>query len=325
MFGAGAELSIPLDVSGVETIRLDFQGTTIRVGEVRIRGIASGDIGYALQDLVFSESASIDVSVRNADSDLVSSFVQPQIGSFNLSEIGAPSGKVFLAPIPPEAPVVLNARGNVGHRFQRASVAAPPLSAGAVTPVEILLPLGARVSGQATNNSGVGIPSHTVNLFPVTGPGARELGASTSTNATGFFAFEQVPSGTYRLRSTFGSLTLDIPFTVEAPTPVVQNLAFLSPGNVDLQIRFESADGSQIVVNGSRVELVDSQNQVWVRTTVNGLASIANVPAGPFLLRITHPTNGASITELNQTLSPGQTLQLSLAIPAFGTVEGDVF
>jgi hypothetical protein len=103
-FGADAEIRIPLDVEGVDRIRLDFEGTTIRVDEVQIRGIATGDIGYALQDLTFSESASIDVSVRSAMGELVSSHVQPKIATFNVTETATPAGKLFLAPIPLRRP-----------------------------------------------------------------------------------------------------------------------------------------------------------------------------------------------------------------------------
>ncbi|HEY7817717.1 MAG TPA: hypothetical protein VIG29_05835, partial [Vicinamibacteria bacterium] len=317
VFGAETELSIPLEIEDVDTVRLDFEGTTIRVDEVEIRAVASADLGHVLQDLVFADSASIDVSVRSASGELVSSFVQPKIGTFNLVETPAPSGKLFLAPIPPEAAVVLNARANVGHPFQRATSNVPPLSAGVTTPVDVLLPLGARVSGRATRD-GAGIPSHPVDLI------GGSLVGRVNTDANGNFAFDEVPSGSYRLRSVHSGLTLDVPIVVEAPTPLLQNLAFVTPGAIDLQVRFESADGSTIVVNGASVALHDSQSQVQTRTTVNGLASFPIVPAGAFLLRITHPTNASSVTEQSGSLSPGQTLQLSIAIPAFGTLRGGV-
>jgi hypothetical protein len=183
--------------------------------------------------------------------------------------------------------------------------------------VDVLLPLGARVSGRATRD-GAGLPSHPVDLI------GGSLVGRVNTDANGNFAFDEVPSGSYRLRSVHSGLTLDVPIVVEAPTPLLQNLAFVTPGAIDLQVRFESADGSTIVVNGASVALHDSQSQVQTRTTVNGLASFPIVPAGAFLLRITHPTNASSVTEQSGSLSPGQTLQLSIAIPAFGTLRGGV-
>jgi hypothetical protein len=318
-FDGSSPLEIDLDEPAVEQIVLSFVGNLVQVGDVTILGLSSGDAGSALEDLVFRDSAAVDVSVVSDAGSPVSAFLQPQIAGSFLGAMTSVTGEFFLAPLPPTVSLSLDAWSNVGHSFQRVtrSVAPPPLLVGTPMAVEIRLPLGATVSGRVTDNAGAGIPGQSLTLF---GSASQ---AGTSTDANGDFLFREVPEGDYTLQMFRSGVTLRSSFHVSPPAPAVVNFQFQDPGRVNLQVIFESTDGSELNAHGAPVELTHSGGVTLTGNTNAGALSFFPVPPGPLTIRVRHPSV-AVWTEASYVLPVGGQLDPLVRIPAFGTVRVDV-
>jgi len=318
------EIVIPLDppVDDVHRIALSFTGASIRVAEVRVEGSTAADIGSALRDVVFARSAAVEGTTRRADGSGVASRVTFLIGTqFNGFNTDA-EGNYLFAPLPVEAsPAPVTAIALVGHDFLTESSNAV-LTQGTTTRQDFTFAPGSTVSGRVLAADGTPLTNETVAIFPESGSGW-----STSTDARGDYLFVDVPSGNYRLR-VFETRTIFVPITVNAPTPVIQNIQVPVFGTINLTVLYETAPGDPIQpAQGARVTTIDSVGERDSGSTnASGALTITNVSGGPFTLNISHRDNTASITTVMSSIDfGGQVLVLTEAIPGLGTVNGTVF
>ena len=324
-------LSLSFAASEAPTrILADFDGETVHIAEMSVRGEAATEIGHALRDLVFAGTASVDVSVAKFDGTPVASSITFTASGGERSATTDSSGRLFFAPVPETAtPMTVFARPNATDlRFLSASEVVDLVSDETAV-VNLVLPQTTTVSGTLFDGDGATIPSYSVTLVGDSGPGEDQT-LSKNTDGNGVFSFVAVPSGSYRLRVIRNSSTIDVPVTVSAPTPLVRDIHLPVFGQVGVTVRFEPGAPTD-VAEGARVDLIDSLGRSYLSQITNASGQtpqqFTNVPGGPFTLLVRHPVNFASVTANTSyaVTATGENVAAVVVIPAFGTVNGKIF
>ena len=117
-------------------------------------------------------------------------------------------------------------------------------------------------------------------------------------------------------------------FTVTAPTPVTQNVQLPASGTVYVTVLYDTGVGGQTTpVSGASVwikDIADSSFQWAGVTSSTGERTIPYV-AGPYTVRVIHPSVGSSVTEVSDVIGAvGEIDNITVVIPAFGNVNGTV-
>ncbi len=312
-------------VNGVHTIAFDFAGAIIRVSEVEVDGTPGSELGSSLTGLTFAESASIDVAANTSGGLPAPSSLSYTIGTANLNLMTDAEGRGFIAPIPSAAsPMTVTATAtDPVHNFLRVTTQAD-LTAGAITPLTIAYPDTSVVSGAVTDFAGDPLPNLYVFFHALNGT----AGGSVRTDATGRYELTDVPSGDYYVRVVHNTNTLYAYFTVTAPAPVTQNVQLPAAGTVYVTVLYDTGPGGPTTpVANARVwikDVADADFRYVGGTSSSGDRTILYV-AGPYTVRVIHPTVSSSVTELSDVIgADGEIDNVTLVIPAFGTVTGAV-
>ena len=314
-------------VAGVHKVALRFTGSTIRIRHIRMRATASTDFAPPAADLVFAGTASIKGQMQRASGEgvTVTTTLQMKVGA--ASKIAQPAavddqGRFFLAPFNAGGPVTLSA-ALFSQPGVKTEAVVDPLADTTHTQ-NLVLPPTATLSGQVFAPGGAsGQPNFFIAFFP-------EEGSSKSgrTDGSGFFLFEDVPSGNHVLR-IFDAGANAFRFQsviVTAPTPATASFQLATAATIRVEVSFETLDGSSAFVHGATVFLQDALDTEIksVGVTHGGFLEIKNV-ASPFTLQIQHPTNTASLTPHFGVIPVhGVALTVPVTIPSFGSVTGVV-
>jgi hypothetical protein len=312
--------------SNVQRIVLSFSGAMIRIAELEAFGITATELGSAFADLVFADSASIATTVTRGGAPVGADLLYMVASQVIAQPLGT-NGIFFAAPIPAtgtNVTVTATATGPT-HDFLKAT-ASIPVSVGQVSDATLELPATSFVSGTMTDFTGAPA-ARPFTIVADSGPGAG-LAANASSAANGHWELQDVPSGSYRVRLVEAGRILFFPFTVSAPAPLDFDVRIPILRDVSVRVLFEREDLAPHPAQNAAVRVQDSSDAVFrnpVFTNASGDALIADVAEGPFTVRITHPTNTASVTDFLATIdAPGPTLALTFTIPSFGTVSGQV-
>jgi hypothetical protein len=325
-FSSNSPAVVSVSAAAVARIVVSFSGASIRIAELEAFGTTSTDIGSAFADLVFADSASLDTTVTQGGAQVGADLLY-MIGSQVIAQPQGTDGSFFAAPIPVTGTdVTVTATATApSHNFLRVTETVP-VSSGQASEVALELPAGALVSGTVTDAAGAPVV-RALTLFADTGPG-EGLTASGTSDANGTYEFRDVPSGTYRLRIIESGRTLFFPFTVSAPAPLDFDVRIPILRDVNVRVLFEREDLTAHPAQSAQVRVQDSRDAVFrtaVLTNASGDASIADVAEGSFTIRITQPTNPASVTDFVASIdAPGPALPLTFTIPSFGSVSGQV-
>ena len=330
--GPAEELLISLSgpVDGVRRLVVRLTGDAIRLAELEALGTTTTDIGSRLRDLVFEGTSAISGTVRRQNGEGARSSVTFFIGGFRNVRLTDEAGSYFFAPIPGSVGVVRVDAVATDNPFLEVTGRFFELFPDTTTIGDFTYPETTEVSGRVLSATGTPLSGRTVTISP------GGSGLSRITGADGVFRFEEIPSGDYLLQ-TSAPLTgriVRIPITVATPpTPVVQDIVIPAFGTVNLTALFETAPGDPIMPAGrARVDIKDSVDLDFrfVGFTLSsgqvGQLVINSVATGPFTVRVFHPTNTALFGEGGGTVDfEGQTVPLTVTIPALGTVTGTVF
>ncbi|MFQ5788980.1 MAG: carboxypeptidase regulatory-like domain-containing protein [Acidobacteriota bacterium] len=318
------DLDLPLTptpgVEGLRLISLNDLGSFVRVAEVEVRGVATSNVGSTLKDLIFHGTAAIAGVTRRVSGEPLASSLNLKSGAFTAGTISTSNGAYFFAPVPVEAsPITVNATASVGHSLLKQTEQAT-LAADTTAQLDILFPETSSVSGRVLSASALPVPGKFVTLFPEFGSAI-----SRSTDANGVYRFDDIPSGNYVLRVIQNSRLIDVPITVNAPTAVVQDIQIPDFGTLDLTVLFETAPGSPVApAQSAFVTLTDSLGVRTGLTNPSGQLTFTHVAGPTFRASIRHPNNFNAFTQATGSIVEGQTLSLTVIIPAFGRVSGTV-
>jgi hypothetical protein len=307
----------------VHRVTLSPTGDSIRLAEVQVRGSTPTDIGSSLRGVVFTGSAAVEGTTRRADGSGVQSRVTFLVGTrfngLNTDE----EGNYLFAPLPVEAsPAPVTAQALVGHNFLIEEAEAV-LTPDTTTRLDFTYAPGTTVSGRVLAADGTPLTNETVTIFPESGSGSQ-----TSTDTQGDYLFVDVPSGDYTLRVIENNRSIFVPITVDASTPLIQDIQIPAFGTINLTVLFETDPADPVQpAQGARVTTIDSLGpRSSGATNASGALTINNVAGGPFTLEISHPSNFTRVTTVNGSIDfDGQVLALTALIPGLGTVDGTVF
>ncbi|HMD96237.1 MAG TPA: carboxypeptidase regulatory-like domain-containing protein [Terriglobia bacterium] len=190
----------------------------------------------------------------------------------------------------------------------------------AVTANITIQPAGA-ISGTVTN--GAGNPAANVSVYALVSGFERY----TVTDGNGNYVLTDVPAGTVTLQAIEpnSGIASTLQVTVVADqTTTGQNLMLVALGSVQVQVN--TASGTP--VSGSSVDIqFPGQGQGYRfagSTDSTGKLTIANVPAGTSNLEAYLPNSSFFATATATITSNGQTVPVTITLPAIGTVKGTV-
>ena len=309
----------------VERVVASFTGATIRIRELELRGTTTSDIGSSAADLVFADSASVDVTVTSSGGTQVGSALSFKIVSQNVGTVSGTDGRFLRAPVPVTGDdVTITATASApNHNFLQATLDVA-LSAGQTATADLVFSEAALVSGILTDDSGAPIASRTVTLFAETGSNA-----STTTDGAGRYTFTEVPSGNHSLKVVDSGRTLFFPIVVNAPTATTLDIQIPILLDVPLTVLFERTDAVKQRAAFALIDVDDSLPHDDIRlpdfADNVGQKTLLDVAVGPYTIRVTHPSVSTSVTEFFETLTgPGPAAPFERTIPSFGSLSGTV-
>ena len=324
-------ISLPAPVEGVHRIFIRFTGDRIRLAELEVLGTTTTDIGSTLRDLVFEGTSAISGTVRRDNGEGAPSSVTIIVGGVRNTRSTDGEGSYFFAPIPGSVGSVRVDAVATDNRLLAVAGRVFELFPDTTANGDISYAETTEVTGRVLSATSTLLSGRTVNIIP----GVGGSGLSRTTGADGVFRFEEIPSGDYLLQTQDFSTgrIVRVPITVATPpTPVVQDLVIPAFGTVSLTALFETAPGDPITPAGrAQVRIMDSLDSDFrfVGSTPSsgqvGQLVINNVATGPFVVRVFNPTNLSLFGEAGSTVDfEGQTVPLTVTIPALGRVTGTI-
>lgn len=193
------------------------------------------------------------------------------------------------------------------------------LSAGEVRDDALLVEPTGAVQGVLLDAAGVPQPSRQVRLRD----GTASYQRFATTNASGQFTFTDARLGSFTVASTDPSNNLEVsePVVVAVDQTSLVELRYV--GNVAMTVLVTRANGTPI--GGMSVQVTGTGfSRPVVTTNASGIATVTDVPAGrAATVAAFHPLQPAILqTTQAVTTAPGQ--ELTLALPAFGSISGTV-
>ena len=308
----------------VEQVVASFTGAAIRIAELELRGTTTTDIGSAAADLVFADSASLDVTVTSSGGTQVGSDLAFKIVNQNIGTVSGTDGRFFFAPVPvsgDDVTIIATATAP-NHNFLQVTQDVPVSAGQTATPV-LVFPAAALVSGIVTDHTGAPVVNRSVTLFPESGGNA-----TIKTDGTGRYTFTEVPSGNHRLRVVDSGRILHFPIVVNAPTALTQDIQIPILRDVALTVLFERTDPTAQPAAFALIEVKDTFDDDFrfpLFTNASGQKTLPDIAGGPYTIRVRHPSVFTSITDFVETITaPGPALPLTLTIPSFGSLSGTV-
>ncbi len=144
-----------------------------------------------------------------------------------------------------------------------------------------------------------------------------------TTSAAGEFAFADVRLGSFTVASTDPNNNLEttVPVTVAENQTTTVELRYA--GNVTITVLVTRANGTPL--GGMSVQVTGTGfSRPVVATNASGIATVTDVPAGRSATAAAfHPLQSSAL-RTTKTFTTGPNQQLTLALPAFGSVSGTV-
>lgn len=194
------------------------------------------------------------------------------------------------------------------------------LAVGQVRDDVLLIENAGGLTGVLTNAAGVAVPAgRQVTFTHADGQFTR----TASTDSQGRYNFTDLRAGAGTLRSVNPDNQFPVTKAVTVLTDqlVTENLAY--QGNITLSVLVTRANGTPL--QGMGVRASGTGFNVTGTTGADGVAQVANVPFGQVTtVEATHPSLPSVLRNTAVFTSSGSTPQIVLALPAFGTVTGEV-
>jgi hypothetical protein len=205
-------------------------------------------------------------------------------------------------------------------------IAGASVISGQATLADITIQPTGTVTGTVFTGGGVPAPGVQVQISGTERIGIfnEGFGRSTVTDASGRFAFADVPVGNF----TVSAFEPNTGAPSSAQVGVVQNqtstvsLTLVSLGTVQVQVNFASG----VAAANSQVEIFNNSFFRFAGSTdAAGRLTIANVPVGVFTVRAFNPSNTGLFTDASVTItSNGQVVPVTITLVGTGVVTGRV-
>ena len=217
-----------------------------------------------------------------------------------------------------------NAVATIGHAQGTALTGnlAVEITAGQVTTSTLLIQPTGGARGRVLNADGSVVVAVQVRL--------QRSGfiRSLNTDTAGQFEFQDVPAGTYTVRSTDPATGLEVSQPVviaQDLTATVADLAFAPKGTVQVESRLLRGG----FVAGGAVYIREAARGNQLRhvgyTDGAGRFTITNVPVGVFTARVHHPVDGRFYGEASgEITADGDVIAVVVTMPGMGSVTGRV-
>jgi hypothetical protein len=192
------------------------------------------------------------------------------------------------------------------------------LAAGETLTADISLPATGTVTGIVRTASGTPSANTYVRLY------GNDLWRDLNTDSTGRFTFNDVQSGTFTLE-TFepnNGFPTTAQVTVTQDQTTTRDLTLIGIGQVQVQVTLANGNPAP----SAYVELYDSRGRSYGQyaDNVNGRATFNNIPVGSLTIRA-YRSDFRFSAQTNATLANnGDTITVTVALPALGTVRGVV-
>ncbi|MEX1993675.1 MAG: carboxypeptidase regulatory-like domain-containing protein, partial [Steroidobacteraceae bacterium] len=217
-----------------------------------------------------------------------------------------------------------NATGTINHP-QGTSLAgnlSVEITAGQVTTSTLLIEPTGGARGRVLNADGTFVVAVQVRLQ------RSGFTRNLNTDTAGQFEFQDVPAGTYTVRSTDPATGLEVSrnvVVVQDQTATVDDLAFAPKGTVQVEARLPRGG----VVAGGVVYIREAARGNQLRhvgaTDGSGRLTITNVPVGVFTVRVHHPADTRFYSEgSGEIVNDGDVIPVVVTMPGMGSVTGRV-
>lgn len=195
------------------------------------------------------------------------------------------------------------------------------ITAGQTTQFTITVPSTGNITGTVTNADGTPAVGVAVSAYGQIG----YFGARVSTDGNGKYAFMSVPLDSYSISSTDPTTnnTVSKPTTVTQDATSVVNLQFIGKNTVVATAQFYNgsvASGVYLYISTSTVPAFTYAGT----SDGSGNLTFSNVPTGAFAIRAYYPNQSFFSTTTGNAVGTNQTQQLTVTLPAVGTVSGKV-
>ena len=272
----------------------------------------------AIQNVVFSNTGLWQGVVRRHTNAAVTSGTVSIAGqTHNIS----PDASFFFRGL---AAGTYNATASINHPqgttlFANLSV---EITAGQVRTSTLFIEPTGGARGRVLNADGTSVVAVQVRLQ------RSGFGRTLNTDTAGQFEFQDVPAGSYTVRSTDPATGLEVSRSVvviQDQTAAVDDLVFAPKGTVQVEARLPRGG----VVAGGPVYIREAARGNQLRyvgaTDGSGRLTITNVPVGAFTVRVHQPADtrfyGDSSGEI---VSDGEVIPVVVTLPGMGSVTGRV-
>ncbi|MCU0256459.1 MAG: carboxypeptidase-like regulatory domain-containing protein, partial [Vicinamibacterales bacterium] len=224
-------------------------------------------------------------------------------------------------------PVSYTVQGTLSHPQGTALSLGPQtvqLSPGQVlAAVDLVVEPTGTVTGVLLDAAGTPQGSRLVSLRNGSTNANSSFLRTAQTNASGQFTFTDVRLGSFTVASTDPSNNLEatLPVTVTQNQTTVVELRYV--GNVTVTVLVTRTNGAPL--GGMSVQVTGTGfSRPVVATNASGIATVTDVPAGrSATVAAFHPLQ-TSILRTTRAITTAPGLELTLALPAFGSVSGTV-
>ncbi len=313
-FGNFRNMAIPID-----NFTLSASHPNTRV-QVTVNGAFVTGQTTTAQNIVFGNTGLLSGVVQRSNGVAVSGGTLTVLGvaSYNIATDG--SGSYVATGVPPGTFLITSStRGAQGCCLTGVGFAS--VVAGQTTVANIVIPPASVITGTVTGNGQVPTPYARLSLSDF-----GNVAYSIQADASGNYAFIDVPAGTYLLTATdpLTGLITSVFVTVSGNQTVTRNLSLAGYGTV--QVLLTRANGT--AVSNANISIAGGSGTGGGLTTDSaGRGTISGVAVGPFTITARDPLNfyyGVQASASGSIPSNGATVQITVSFPPEGTVTGKV-
>ncbi|MCU1382351.1 MAG: LamG domain protein jellyroll fold domain protein [Acidobacteria bacterium] len=316
--------TVSIDGEGVRRVRVTDPShrSGIRIRDLRIFGSAPASAGAARQDVVFSNTGTLVVTIHKS-SGALAAYGDVQVNGGPPLYVGVngsvTGGEGRMTGLPTGSySVAAQVTANAAYSLRGSATAS--VTAGATSTVDVTLEPTGTVRGRVTRANGAPSAGSFVRLersYPF-------FAVQKQTDTDGRYVFEDVPLNYYTLTAyepatnyrTYGYAYLTTPNQV-----FTQDFTLIGLGTIRLHVQY--ANGAPAA--GSSVLVSPAWSEFLVTADMNGDATAVNVVEGAFRVRARHPLNDKLATEISGVIAgDGDSQQFTIVLPPAGAITGTV-